>query len=192
MNSSVNTAHAANAAAMRDVIGDSLVWDNHVCMPLRPHDRSFMPMLARCRDAGLHLVTLPVGYGSDGIDAHIRMLSMFRDWIAEHTDLCKLVLTLDDAHAAKRDGCIGVCFDIEGMNAIADELDLVRFYYDLRVRWSMAAINALAVLPDGLGSLNRVRSWWWKLSTPANPTPMAVPAPSRRPAHVALFCENLS
>jgi membrane dipeptidase len=118
-----------------------LVWDNHLCMPLRPSDPSFLSQLERCREAGIDIVTLNVGYGRTSIEPHIRMLSLFRDWIAEHPQLCRLVLSTSDAKAAKAAGQLGVCFDIEGMTAVADQVDLVRIYYDLGVRWMLIAYN---------------------------------------------------
>ena len=127
--------------ALRELVADGLVWDNHACMPLRPKDRSFLPMLEQCRSAGIDVVTLPIGYGTEGIAEHIQMLSMLRDWIAEQPDLCQLVLSIADIAQAKREGRIGVCFDIEGMNAVADQPDLVRLYYDLGVRWMLVAYN---------------------------------------------------
>lgn len=126
---------------LKRIVSDSLVWDNHTCMPLRPKDDYFLPELERCRAAGIDLVTLPVGYGVDGIEQHIRMLSLFRNFIARNPDQYRLVLSVDDAMAAKAEGKLGVCFDIEGMNAVADQPDLVRLYYDLGVRWMLIAYN---------------------------------------------------
>jgi membrane dipeptidase len=126
---------------MRTLTGGSMVWDNHTCMPLRGKDRSFLPVLKDCLNAGVDLVTLPVGYDPQSVVDHIQVLSMFRDWIAQHPEVCRLVLSTGDAEAAKREGKLGVCFDIEGMNAVGDQPDLVRMYYDLGVRWMLIAYN---------------------------------------------------
>ena len=48
------------------ILGDSIVWDNHACMPLRPNDPSFLPQLARVRSAGVNVITLNVAYGKLG------------------------------------------------------------------------------------------------------------------------------
>ena len=38
---------------------DTLVWDNHGCMPLRPLDESFLPQLQRYRAAGVPVRATP-------------------------------------------------------------------------------------------------------------------------------------
>lgn len=45
----------------------AVVWDNHGCMPLRPADDSFLPQLQRYRRAGVHAVTLNVGFDVDAL-----------------------------------------------------------------------------------------------------------------------------
>ncbi|WP_321792740.1 dipeptidase [Burkholderia pyrrocinia] len=132
---------AITAGRLSELTGDGFIWDNHVCLPLRPDDDTFLPQLERCRNAGLHLVSLPVGYKSDGVEQHVRMLSLFRDYIARNGDRFQVVLSVADAIRAKESGKLGVCFDIEGMNSVADQPDLVRLYYDLGVRWMLIAYN---------------------------------------------------
>lgn len=119
----------------------SLVWDNHACMPLRPHDASFLPQLERHRAVGTNVVMLNVGFGEQGIEEHIRMLASMRDWLARHADHFRLIESIDDIEAARDAGQLAVGFDIEGANAIADQLSLVRLYRDLGVRWMLIAYN---------------------------------------------------
>lgn len=125
----------------RRLIDESLVWDNHGCMPLRPDDESFLPQLARYRAAGVDAVTLNIGYGDQGVEEHIRMLALFRRWLAARDDEYLLVESPDDIELARRSGRLAVMFDIEGMNAIADQASLVQIYYDLGVRWMLVAYN---------------------------------------------------
>ncbi|MEP6502703.1 MAG: membrane dipeptidase [Betaproteobacteria bacterium] len=119
----------------------NLVWDNHACLPLRPHDPTFLPELERHRAAGTHVVMLNVGYGDDGIEAHVRMLAAFRGWIAAHADRFRLIESVDDISRARAAGQLAIGFDIEGANAIDDQLSLVRVYRDLGVRWLLLAYN---------------------------------------------------
>jgi membrane dipeptidase len=118
-----------------------LVWDNHACLPLRPHDPGFLPQLERHRAAGTHVVMLNVGYGEDGIEAHVRMLATFRAWIAGHADRFRLIESVDDISRARAAGQLAIGFDIEGANAVDDQLSLVRLYRDLGVRWMLLAYN---------------------------------------------------
>jgi membrane dipeptidase len=118
-----------------------LVWDNHVCMPLRPHDTSFLPELRRHRAAGAHVVMINVGYGDDSVEAHLRMLASMRGWIAANPLEYRLIESVDDIAAARAAGQLAIGFDIEGANAIGDQLSLLGLYRDLGVRWMLLAYN---------------------------------------------------
>ena len=124
-----------------DRLASMLVWDNHVCMPLRPHDTGFLPRLQRHRDAGTDVVMINVGYGDDGPEAHLKMLASMRDWIAAHAAEYRLIESTDDIAAARANGQLAIGFDIEGANAIGDQLSLLRLYRDLGVRWMLLAYN---------------------------------------------------
>jgi membrane dipeptidase len=125
----------------RGLVAGSLVVDAHGCMPLRPLDESFLPQLERYRDARVDAVFLNVGFGEQGIEEHIRMLAQFRDWLARNDGRFALATSVAAVDRARRDGKLAVGFDIEGMNAVADQPSLVRLYYDLGVRWMLIAYN---------------------------------------------------
>lgn len=123
------------------LIRQTLVWDNHGCMPLRPHDLSFMPQLARYREAGVDAVMLNIGFGEMGIENHVRMLAAMRGWLFDHADDYLVIENADDIERARDTGRLAVGFDIEGANAIDDQISLVGCYYDLGVRWMLVAYN---------------------------------------------------
>jgi membrane dipeptidase len=52
-----------------------------------------------------------------------------------------LIQRASDVEAAKATGRLGIVFDIEGANAVDDQISMVRFYYDLGVRWMLIAYN---------------------------------------------------
>jgi membrane dipeptidase len=118
-----------------------LVWDSHACLPLRPHDLSFLPQLERHRAAGTNVLMINIGYGQDGIEQHIRMLATFRAWISAHADSFRLIEKVEDIERARVAGQLAIGFDIEGANAIDDQLSLVKLYRDLGVRWMLLAYN---------------------------------------------------
>ena len=124
-----------------DILTSNLVWDNHVCMPLRPHDQTFLPQLQRWRRIGADVVFLNVGFGEMGIEEHIRTLANFRSWLQAHDDEYLLMDTVDDIERARTTGRLAIAFDIEGMNAIGDQTSLIQLYYDLGVRWMLIAYN---------------------------------------------------
>lgn len=122
-------------------LADALVWDNHTCMPLRPHDESFLPQLQRLARAGVDVVGINVGFGEQSIDDHVRMIAHLRRWVAQRPQSYVLVATAEDVESAKASRRLGIFFDIEGARAIADQLSLISLYYDLGVRWMLIAYN---------------------------------------------------
>lgn len=126
---------------MNAVMNDAIVWDNHGCLPLRPHDERFLPQLERYRKAGVTVVSINVGFGEQGIEPHVRILAHFRRWLLARPDSYVLVQSVADVERAKSSGRLGVFFDIEGANAIDDQVSMVQLYYDLGVRWMLIAYN---------------------------------------------------
>ena len=119
----------------------SIVWDNHACLPLRPDDERFLPQLQRFRESGATVVSVNIGYGEQSVEPHMRMLAHFRRWLAARPHEYVLVHGIGDVKRASASGRLGVTFDIEGANAIGDQISLIQAYYDLGVRWMLMAYN---------------------------------------------------
>lgn len=100
-----------------------------------------MPQLARVRKAGFDVVSLNVSF--DVVDPHdaFPMLASFRHWLRNHPEQYRLIDTVADIEAAKANGQLAVCFDIEGGNAVAAHPGLVELFYRLGVRWMLFAYN---------------------------------------------------
>ncbi len=129
-------------ARARRVLDQSLVWDNHACMPLRPNDERFLPQLDRIKASGVDMVCLNVGFGPQSLEDHIRMLAAFRHWIGRHSDQYVQVETLADLDRARAESKLGIAFDVEGMGPLDHgDYGLVQMFYDLGVRWMMVAYN---------------------------------------------------
>lgn len=125
----------------RTLIGDGVVWDNHACMPLRPDDLSFLPQLARVRRAGIDVMTLNVAFGAQNSRSALSMLAAFRAWLAAQPEEYLLIASTADVETAKASGRLGICFDIEGMDALDANVGHVQTFYDLGVRWMLATYN---------------------------------------------------
>jgi membrane dipeptidase len=140
--SRLTSVMAATSGNARALLRNSLVWDNHGCMPvMRAHDASFLPQLQRYRTAGVDAVMLNVGFGDMGIEDHIRTLAGMRHWLKQRPQDYLLIESADDIELARATGRLAVGFDIEGANALADQPSLVQLYYDLGVRWMLLAYN---------------------------------------------------
>jgi membrane dipeptidase len=72
---------------------------------------------------------------------HMNVLSFMRRWIARRPESYRLVTTVDDIQRSRADGKLGICFDIEGMVPVQDDLHLVQTFYELGVRWMLIAYN---------------------------------------------------
>jgi membrane dipeptidase len=121
-------------------LSEGVVWDNHACMPLRADD-SFLPELERVRRSGVNAVTLNIGFAEFSLLDHLRVISYMRQWLAKRPDEYRLVATVDDIRQCKRDGKLGVLFDIEGMCPVQDAPSFVQTFYELGVRWMLIAYN---------------------------------------------------
>lgn len=132
-----------------ELISSSLVWDNHGCMPLRPDDESFLPQLHRYRDSGFDVAFLNVAFDAIPWEKTVPQIALFRNWIQRHEDSLILVNTIADIQEAKETGRLGICFDIEGGNALNGNINLVEVYYELGVRWMLIAYNKNNLLGGG-------------------------------------------
>ena len=130
-------------------LGDHLVWDNHGCMPLRADDESFLPQLQRYRRAGVHVVTLNVGFDGVRWENTFRMLAHFRRWLSERPQQYVLVEKVSDIDRARSSGRLGVLFDIEGGSSLNGEIGNVEAFYGLGVRWMLIAYNRNNLLGGG-------------------------------------------
>lgn len=70
------------------------------------------------------------------------MLALFRNWLGSRGKDYVIAGSVQEIEQARASGRLAVCFDIEGMCAVANQADLVRLYYDLGVRWMLVAYNA--------------------------------------------------
>ncbi len=131
----------ANSSTGRQLIDAVPVWDHHACLPLRPNDPAFLPQLARHKAAGFDAITVNIGFGEQGPEEHLRMIAALRHWLMARPEEFLLLLEADDVERARSTGRLAVGFDIEGANAVGDQLSLIQLYYDLGVRWMLMAYN---------------------------------------------------
>jgi len=131
----------ANSYTARQLIDAVPVWDHHACLPLRPKDPAFLPQLARHKAAGFDAITVNIGFGEQGPEEHLRMIAALRHWLVARPEEYLLLMEADDVERARSTGRLAVGFDIEGANAVGDQLSLIQLYYDLGVRWMLMAYN---------------------------------------------------
>jgi membrane dipeptidase len=109
-------------------------------MPLRA-DASFLPQIERYRNAGVTVASLNIGFAEIPWRDHLRVLSFMRRWISLRPDQYRLVASADDVLSCKKDGKLGIVFDVEGMHPVQENVNLVQTFYELGVRWMLIAYN---------------------------------------------------
>jgi membrane dipeptidase len=124
-----------------DLLRQTIVWDSHTCLPLRPDDESFLPQLARHRAAGVTLVSVNVYFDSCTRETAFLMLATLRRWISRHAEEYVLAQSVADIEAAHNCGKLAVVFDVEGGSAVEQNPGLVEVLYRLGVRWMLLAYN---------------------------------------------------
>lgn len=125
-----------------------LVWDNHACMPFESTDR-WLEELHRYRDAGVSAVTLNIGDAQTSIETHVRTAAAIRDFVRKHPDRYLLVGSVRDIRAAHTTGRLAIALDVEGVYAMGEQLSLIRFYYDIGVRWMLMVYNVRNLAGSG-------------------------------------------
>ena len=145
MNDGVSKGMSERANAL---YRDAIVWDNHVCLPLRPRQTD-VAMLERHRRAGATFVSLNLGDADVPLETMVHMAAAFRRWVREHPDEYVLAETVADVRSAKRSGRLAVAFDVEGARVVGDQLSVIELFYDLGVRWMLLVFNQANPLGGG-------------------------------------------
>ena len=132
---------AHTSPAVQHLFAQTVVWDNHSCMPLRHDDATFLPQLARHRTTGTNFVILNVSFDGMPHGTALNMLASFRSFIEQHPEEYAIAGAVDQIEKAKADGRLAVAFDLEGGEAVEDHIGLVEAFYVLGVRWMLIAYN---------------------------------------------------
>jgi len=121
------------------IYSNALVWDGH--SGFMPDPAADLNNLQRWRDAGVHYLSIDVGFDVLPWEQTVRNLSAFRHWILDHADDYQLVTRPEDILTARAAGKLAITFDIEGMNALDGRVEMVEFYHHLGVRQMLFAYN---------------------------------------------------
>lgn len=123
----------------RTLYADALVWDGH--SGFMPDPAADLNNLQRWRKAGVHYLSVDVGFDVLPWEQTVRNLAVFRHWILDHADAYLLVNRPEDILVARASGKLAISFDIEGMNALDGRVEMVEFYHQLGVRQMLFAYN---------------------------------------------------
>lgn len=117
----------------------SLVWDAHA--GIFSDVDADLDFVTDWTDAGVDYVSINIGFDVIDWTESIAVLSAYRAKLEAMPDKVRIVRSLADIDSAKQAGKLAVSFDIEGVNALNNDLGMVSVYYDLGVRQMLFAYN---------------------------------------------------
>ena len=118
-------------------------------MPLRPDDTSFLHQLHKVQNAGVDVISINIACGRQTFEQARALCHTFTQWIGERSNRFVLVQTAGEAQKAKLSGKLGICFDIEGGDALDGDIRNVEKLYYLGVRWMLPVYNKNNALGGG-------------------------------------------
>ena len=120
------------------IYSNALIWDAHAGFELT--SERDLETLSVWKDAGINYLSVNVGYDVRDWRTTIKNLSLARRWIDKQQDI-DLIGTISELDLARSKGHLAVTFDIEGMCAFDESIEMVQLYYDLGVRQIAFAYN---------------------------------------------------
>ncbi|MCS3431113.1 dipeptidase [Klebsiella sp. BIGb0407] len=123
----------------KTLYANALVWDGH--SGFMPDPAADLNNLQLWREAGIHYLSINVGFDVLPWEQSVRNLAAFRHWILDNPDDYQLVSHAQDILTARAAGKLAVTFDLEGMNALDGRVEMVEFYHHLGVRQILFAYN---------------------------------------------------
>lgn len=118
---------------------NSLLWDQHICLPLQT-DTDVDP-LARYRCPRGAFVSVNAGYSPHSYSDTLALLTHYRAAVNSHPDLA-LAAGIDDVDAICGSGRVAVVFDLEDSRPIDDDLGNLATLASLGVRTLLPTYNS--------------------------------------------------
>ncbi len=122
-----------------DVYLDALVWDAHA--GVFPNPQVDLNLLKDWRDNGVNYISINVGFDVMDWQQTLATLAAYRHWLINQQEHFKLIGSISDIEDARLQGKLAVSFDIEGMNALNDDIHMLDVYHALGVRQMLFAYN---------------------------------------------------
>jgi membrane dipeptidase len=119
---------------------DSLVWDQHGCLPLRP-DEDAIDLLELYAAGGADVVSINVGMDVTPPREALQIVAAFRRALEARSERYLVAGDIADVHQAKRTGRLAVVFDLEGTEPLEGDVSTLETFHGLGVRTVLIAYN---------------------------------------------------
>lgn len=118
---------------------NNLIWDAHA--GVFPSPQVDLSLLDEWRNCGVDYLSINVGFDVMRWDETLATLAAYRRWVLQHDEYYLLAGSVDDIERARELGKFALSFDIEGMNALNEDLNMISLYHALGVRQMLFAYN---------------------------------------------------
>ena len=118
---------------------DSLCWDAHA--GVFPDPRVDLNLLNYWVEHGFNYLSINVGFDVMQWTETLQTLAAYRSWVLSHPDQYQLIEHVSDIDVARKSGKFAISFDIEGMNALNEDINMIAVYHRLGVRQMLFAYN---------------------------------------------------
>jgi membrane dipeptidase len=118
---------------------EALVWDAHA--GVFPNPGVDLNLLDEWRRQGIGYLSINVGFDVMNWQETMATLAAYRRWVLDHGEAFVLAGNVDDIDRARAAGKFALSFDIEGMNALNNDVNMVSVYHALGVRQMLFAYN---------------------------------------------------
>lgn len=122
-----------------DLYTDTLVWDAHA--GVFPSPQVDLNLLKDWHNNGVSYISINVGFDVMDWQQTLATLAAYRHWLLNQQEKFKLVDGIADIENARQQHKLAVSFDIEGMNALNDDIHMLGVYHALGVRQMLFAYN---------------------------------------------------
>ncbi|WP_417432457.1 dipeptidase [Kiloniella sp.] len=117
----------------------NFIWDAHA--GLFPSPSMDLSVLEYWRKNNVNYLSINVGFDVMSRNETLETLAVYRRWIIHNSEHFFLAGTIADIEVAQATDRLAVSFDIEGMNALAGDINMVAVYHALGVRQMLFAYN---------------------------------------------------
>ena len=118
---------------------DLFIWDAHA--GIFPNPQVDLRKLKVWQNSGVNYLSINVGFDVMSWRQTLETLRGYRQWLIENEHQFILASTMAEIDQAKKEGKLAITFDIEGMNALNEDLGMLKTYHDLGVRQMLFAYN---------------------------------------------------
>lgn len=105
--------------------------------------------LPRFGASGFDFISLTLASDAESQIDVFNSIARERSYLLNRPEQFRLVETVDDILASKRDGRLALSFNLQGTNAFAGNLDMVETFHKLGVRQTLMAYNKRNLVGDG-------------------------------------------